>query len=111
MPAGNVLGSSPLMLDLHCHHGSASCLNQVLATCILAIEVVRMQVPALPPISSYVHVDFGLWLNNGTVFLDDRPSISLDDLSWDFHGCDDHYQTGIQTSDGTSVPTWVLQTS
>ena len=67
------------------------------------------QVPALAPITSYVHVDAGLWINNGTVFLDDRPPTALDDLSWDYHGCDDHYQIGIQSANGTTVPNWVLE--
>ena len=68
-----------------------------------------VQVPSLPPISSYVHVDYGLWANNGTVFLDERPALALSDLSWDYHGCDDHYEPGIQHANGTTVPEWLLE--
>ena len=77
---------------------------------ILTEEVGPMQVPSLPPITAYVHVDYGMWINSGTVFVEDRPPVSLNDLSWDPHGID-HYLPGIQTANGTTVPPSVLQIS
>ncbi|KAK9786889.1 hypothetical protein WJX73_001830 [Symbiochloris irregularis] len=93
--------------------GNQDWAQSFLATVGRSYRVVNMydEVPALPPITDYVHIDYGLWLNNGTVFVGDRPAIKFDDLSWDYHGCDDHYEPGIQTANGTTVPTDVQQLS
>ena len=63
-----------------------------------------VQVPSLPPITAYVHVNYKLWINGGNVTMGPRPAFALSNLTWDDHCCVDHYQPGILGADIITIP-------
>ncbi|BDA42896.1 probable lipase at C-terminar half [Coccomyxa sp. Obi] len=45
-------------------------------------------VPALPPFSGYVQLDYSQWIqDNGTIIAESRPHYDTRDLNWDDHAC------------------------
>jgi hypothetical protein len=62
------------------------------------------QVPSLPPLDSYRHVSYGMWLHNREVLLEDRPQYDLNDLTWDDHACYKYYD-GLKNATRVTAPT------
>lgn len=46
-------------------------------------------------------------MNNSLLYPDDRPPLPLGDLTWNDHGCIDHYQPGVLGADNLTLPTFV----
>ena len=62
-------------------------------------------VPELPTFNEYVAVGngTGLWATNGSVYLLERPSMPVNDLTWDDHVCA-LYQGNLIYAPAASIP-------
>jgi hypothetical protein len=62
-------------------------------------------VPELPTFNGYVAVGngTGLWATNNTVYLQERPSMSVSNLNWDDHTCS-VYEGNLIYTPAASIP-------
>lgn len=62
-------------------------------------------VPELPTFNDYVAVGngTGLWATNGSVYLHERPSMPVNDLTWDDHSCS-LYKGNLNYTPGVNIP-------
>ncbi|KAK9835462.1 hypothetical protein WJX74_000569 [Apatococcus lobatus] len=65
------------------------------------------QVPALPPLSQYRHVGYGIWIDNGVPKLQDRPWFDVRDTTWDNHTCS-NYTGYLYNATRAAIPTFPL---
>lgn len=65
-------------------------------------------VPSTPAGFDYTDVPGGkMWITGGAILMQDRPEMSLLDLSWEDHNCDTKYVPALQSIPTVSVPAWV----
>lgn len=66
-------------------------------------------VPELPTFNDYVAVGngTGLWATNGSVYLQERPVMPINQLTWDDHACA-LYEGNLIFAPAASIPANVL---
>ncbi|GAB4818528.1 hypothetical protein N2152v2_005574 [Parachlorella kessleri] len=65
------------------------------------------QVPSLPPFDSFHQVPEGLWLRDDLVLLQDRPSLTVKQTTWDDHSCGTLYVPQVEAAQAVTVPGFV----
>lgn len=66
-------------------------------------------VPELPTFNDYTAVGngTGVWASDGRVYLQERPAMAVDQLTWDDHSCS-QYQGDLIYATAATIPADVL---